>query len=113
MNLLDLMGAPPAPAPVKPAAAPAQPSARAYTSRTIRPMWRNGAPVPGSDKGYVPPRLGDLRWLVHAYQDGTSLGRWYRWSEAKDCQMWICIDPADATGINAHPDTPPTGRAGA
>lgn len=64
MNLLDLMGAPPAPAPVKPAAVPAQPSARAYTPRGIRPMWRNGAPVPGSDKGYVPHRLGDLRWIA-------------------------------------------------
>jgi hypothetical protein len=111
MNLLDLMGAPAEPAP-KPQAKPSFPPAalgKPYTARKIRPMWRNGAPVPGSDVGYVPHIDGDLRWLVHAYAQGEPLGRWFRWSGPK--AMWTCIDPADATGINAHPDTPPTGSA--
>ncbi|NKI99625.1 hypothetical protein [Novosphingobium sp. SG707] len=113
MNLLDLMGAPVDPAPqppTKPAAVPAN-LGKPYTARKIRPMWRNGATVPGSDVGYVPHFDGDLRWLVHCYVQGEPLGRWYRWHGKK--AQWICIDPADATGINDYPDTPPNGSVGA
>lgn len=115
MNLLDLMGDA-TPTPVQPArSAPSRrPSpgpvfARRYTPRPVRPMWRNGAPVPGSDVGYVPHQPGDLRWLTHAYAaDGQPLGRWFRWSDSPHGWMWICIDPRDLTGINILPDTPPT-----
>lgn len=120
MNLLDMMGdsAPPAPKTPTRRSAPARalPAARwagIYTPRPVRPMWRNGQPVTGSDIGYVVHRAGDLRWLTHAYTaDGQQVGRWFRWSDSPEGWMWICIDPQDLTGINALPDTPPAeGRA--
>lgn len=125
MNLLDLMGDPkPAPpsqpiptsAPNPKPAAPPQPkpeSTRGYTPRPVRPMWRDGRPVPGSNGGFVHHQIGDLRWLIHRYENGQPLGRWHRWQDTAHGLMWVCIDPADATGINAQPDTPPKGGAGA
>jgi len=76
-----------------------------------KPMWRGGVAVPGSDRGYVPTREGDLRFLWHR----MGAGRWFRWDQRD--MIWVCIDPHDATGINAQADTPPAldpfGRIGA
>lgn len=80
MNLLDLMSHPKA-----------------------KPAWRGGQPLPGSDVGFVAPAHGDLRWLAHCLK--RTWGRWYRWDGGEGA--WCCIDPADSTGINAKPDTPP------
>ena len=123
MNLLDLMNDPKpttpaqprpvAPSQSVPASAPqSKPhSVRGYTPRPVRPMWRNGAPVSGSNEGFVPHQIGDLRWLIHRYENGEPLGRWHSWQDSPHGLMWVCIDPSDTTGINAHPDSPPTGRA--
>ena len=73
-----------------------------------RPIWRAGRAVPGSDAGYVPHRTGDLRWLT---VDATGRGRWFEW-DAKRAE-WICLDPADVTGINDQPDHPPARKIAA
>ena len=117
-SLLDLMEGRPAAAPAPRAQPPSGAvgkvntprAAPAFTSRPVRPMWRNGRPLPGSETGYVPHQNDDLRWLTHGYAHGQPLGRWFRWDARK--AMFVCLDPQDTTGINQHPDTPPTSAKG-
>jgi hypothetical protein len=69
-------------------------------------MWRDGTPLPGTDKHPGPPRDGDMRWLTTALRHLVGVG-WGRGFDDGKATAWVPIDPRNTMGINHFPDRAP------